>query len=529
MNFEIRKDMPASAFRKHWQFCVGSGEACLALRTDYVKQLKQVHDELGIQYVRFHGIFDDEMGVVTSLSQVLGAEGCREILEYNFHNIGLAYDNVLSCGMKPFVELSFMPSLLAANDDLTLFFTKFHISPPKSYAVWTDFIKQFIQFLLHRYGEAEVESWYFEVWNEPDLFNFFSGKKADYYELYKATVLAIKAVNEKIRVGGPATSGSKWIRSFLAYSKENELPVDFVSTHQYAGDPLGGFDMTEELEEDNVYFDLSKIWRFDAIDALPEDVTLLEAYRTQMPDRTEMEMQAKDNFVRHAAYVREEAKGLPLIYTEWNCNSTFSAYTNDTRKVAAYDVKTAFDVEPLLDGSSIWCFSDIFDEFHLFPEEFHGGFGLLSGNGIPKPVYYALKEMSALGEQRIDIGDQVDADETAPVEMAAFKGADAMQIVLYRLCMQQLDLPKTSTCVTVACEREPASVTWLCIDEEHGNPLKCWEAMGRPRDLNRKEIESIKAASAVTREALAYTYEDGKVTFSMELGVNDVAFVNITY
>lgn len=527
MRFEVRKNMPVKHFNKHWQFCVGSGEASLALRTDYVRQLKQVHDELGIRYVRFHGIFDDNMNVVTSLQKILGTDGGREILEYNFQTIGLAYDNVLSCGMKPFVELSFMPSLLAKNDDRTMFYNRFHISPPGSYETWADFIRCFIRFLLHRYGEEEVESWYFEVWNEPDLFNFFSGKKADYYRLYETTARAVKEVDPRLRVGGPATSGSKWVRSFVEFCRKGQVPVDFISTHQYAGDPLGGVEMTEELEQDNMYFDLSGIWRFDLIDALPEGASVLEGYRTQMPDRSEQELLPDDTFVKHAEYVRKEAGNLPLIYTEWNENSTFSAYTNDTRKVAAYDVKTALAVENLIDASSIWCFSDIFDEYHHFKEEFHGGFGLLSNSGIPKPVYYALREMAKLGDERILIENMTETKNEIPIEIAAFRKSNEIQIVLYRLCMKQIDSPKETAEVSVELSAPPVSVRCVRIDEDHGNPLKYWEEKGRPEYLNPAEVREIINETEARGEELPFAYQDGNLVVSAELGINDLAFITI--
>ena len=144
-------------------------------------------------------------------------------------------------GMKPFVELSFMPQHLAKEDVRGMFFYRPNICMPKDDQAWIDYIQSFVRFLIDRYGQEEVESWYFEVWNEPDLpVVFFHGTREDYFHLYEITARAIKEVDEKIRVGGPSTSGSKWVKSFVAFCKEHNVPVDFVTTHQYAGDPLGG-------------------------------------------------------------------------------------------------------------------------------------------------------------------------------------------------------------------------------------------------------------------------------------------------
>ena len=161
--------------------------------------------------------------------------------EFNFRACGIAYDNVLSAGMKPFVELSFMPRELAEDPEKT---GSFYYRPidcmPKDLTAWRDYIQRFIRFLEHRYGEAEVRTWYFEVWNEPDLNPvFFQGTRDDYFRLYEATARAIKEVDPHLSVGGPATSGSKWVKSFRNFCEEKNVPLDFISTHQYAGDPLG--------------------------------------------------------------------------------------------------------------------------------------------------------------------------------------------------------------------------------------------------------------------------------------------------
>lgn len=172
--FVVRADTPQTATNRHWQYCVGSGQAKLALRTDYVRQLKFVHDELGIQRVRFHGIFDDSMQAYMGLDDFMPLPGSKNFRNYCFHQIGVAYDNVLAAGMKPWVELSFMPSRLAKNRKKKVTVNADGRStPPKSDQEWKDFIQAFIRFLLHRYGKTEVETWNFEVWNEPNMSTFF--------------------------------------------------------------------------------------------------------------------------------------------------------------------------------------------------------------------------------------------------------------------------------------------------------------------------------------------------------------------
>ena len=531
MEFVIRSDAPRIPHKKHWQFCVGSGHALLALRTDYTEQLRFIHDTLGIERVRFHGIFNDDMRTRTNLSQMFPAPGAENFTEENFRACGLAYDNVLKAGMKPFVELSFMPKQLSRSGAEGAFFYRPCVDLPGDYEEWAAYIRRFVRFLIHRYGAEELRSWYFEVWNEPDLkVVFFSGDREDYFRLYEATARAVKAVDPALRVGGPATSGSKWVASFLRFCRENDVPVDFISTHQYAGDPLGGVeDRGEDLDEEREGAGESwpeRIRKMGGRLAATEEKSFLAGYRAINPDQTEISDIPNDNFRRNAAVVRRQAGALPLYYTEWNCNAGFASCTNDTRKVAAYDVKAALDVADDLDGSSIWCFSDIFEELHPFVQEFHGGFGLLTQSGIPKPVYHGMKLLADAPGTRIDLGPDATGGE---IGIAAFEGDGETHVLLFRQKMKQLDLPKEEAVVRVELPDRPMRVTVRRIDEEHGNPLKLWEEMGRPDYLNRAETESLKERSAVMPEDWPFTWADGVLTLRAELGVNDVYGFVIEY
>lgn len=532
MEFVIKKDAASKEFHKHWQFCVGSGHAKLALRTDYTRQLRFIHDELGIERVRFHGIFNDDMNTKSNLFMMYPFLGAEEYKELNFHSCGIAYDNVLEAGMKPFVELGFMPKDLAGGDDQCFFFYKGNISMPKDLDEWGHYIQDFVRYLQHRYGEEEIRTWFFEVWNEPDLIGFFHNSQQDYFKLYEAAARAVKAVDPAIQVGGPATSGSKWVPAFLRYCKENDVPVDFVTTHQYAGDPIGGIIETKAETDDSEdsqggmtseeMRELGRQMRERLLAA--SEKTFLSGYRQMVPDKSETDDIPNHGFKTNCGIVREQSKGFPLYYTEWNENAIFSAYTNDTRKAAAYDVKAALDVENLLDGSSIWCFSDIFEEFHQFPQEFHGGFGMLTVNGIPKPVFYALKMLAQAGEQRLDLGEGATDGE---IGIAAFESENEKQILLFRQKMKNLDLPKEAAAVEVELDKMPQNVILERIDEDHCNPLKVWEEMGCPADLNAGEIELLKEKSSMVEESIPWEFTDGKLSFRAELAVNDVYFIRI--
>lgn len=543
MKIVIDGNAKTHPFRKHWQFCVGSGHAPLALRADYAVMLKKVHEELGIRYVRFHGIFNDDMDVVRSLADILPAKGAEVFTEYNFEKIGAAYANVLSCGMKPFVELSFMPRLLGSADTVSGLFYGGNITPPADEKKWRHFIQAFVRYLLRRFGEKEVESWYFEVWNEPDLGVFFDGKKADYFRLYEVTARAIKDVDEKLRVGGPATSASKWIGSFLDYCQEHNVPLDFVSTHQYAGDPIcgvaGGADPEAENEKMNLDFlkqrnvftqtdgEKAENDRDKSGDTEEMPPTILEGFRQIMKDQSELADLPGDSFRKNAAMAADRIAqygSLPLIYTEWNANAIFSAETNDTRKVAAYDLKAALDTELTVDASGIWCFCDLFEEFHHFQEEFHGGFGMLTSHGIEKPVYHALRMLSEAGEERIELEDGATDQE---IGRAAFRDQKAIQILLFRQKMKNSRQPEQKAEVEVILSQKPARVTVRKIDETHGNPLAVWEKLGRPVPAMPDQIERIRKEADTFDEPLPFVWKNGKLCFDAKLGVNDIWMVSV--
>src|SRR5215813_12875519 len=175
----------AHPFPHFWEHIFGSGRAVLSMRDGYRRDLREVKQITAMGYVRFHAIFHDEMGVYDEDAQGTPA--------YNFSYVDQAYDGLLSNGVRPFVELSFMPKKLAASQVLHSFWYKPVVAPPKDYKKWDDLITRFAQHLIERYGIDEVSQWYFEVWNEPNL-DFWAGepKQATYFTLYEHTARSLK-------------------------------------------------------------------------------------------------------------------------------------------------------------------------------------------------------------------------------------------------------------------------------------------------------------------------------------------------
>ena len=345
-----------------WQECVGADHPGILLRKDNLAQLRLVHEELGFKYIRFHGIFADDM---EAYHEVNG----RPI--YNFDKIDAVYRAILQIGMKPFVEIGFMPHDLATSDK-TIFYWKANGSPPKDYGKWADFITAFTRNLETRFGKSEVEEWKFEIWNEPNLDGFWTdGDQAAYFQLYDATVKAIKAVDRALLVGGPATAGAAWVPELIEHAKAAGVPVDFITTHTY-GVEAGFFD--ENGEGDN------------KLSTKPGSI------------------------VDDVANVRRQVTAssmpnLPVHFTEWNSSYNPRDPIHDTYLNAALVLDKLKKTEGLAQSMSYWAYTDLFEEAGPPPASFHGGFGLLNREGIRKATFFAYKYLNSLGPQVLHNGD----------------------------------------------------------------------------------------------------------------------------
>src|SRR3972149_5806471 len=191
MKIALSADKTMGRIEKYWTKCVGSCHAATALREDWRGQLRTCREVFGFEYVRFHGLLDDDMSVCLRWD-----DGS---LEYSFFNVDSIFDFLLDIGMKPFIELSFMPSALASGPK-TVFHYRGNITPPKSYDEWANLIGALADHLVLRYGADEGRTWFFEVWNEPNLDFFWAGTREEYFRLYQSAALAIKKTDAKLAV-----------------------------------------------------------------------------------------------------------------------------------------------------------------------------------------------------------------------------------------------------------------------------------------------------------------------------------------
>ena len=446
LEMTIDAHAPTHPFPHFWDQMFGSGRAILALRANYLDDLKEVHDDIGMRYVRFHAIFHDEVGVYD--------EDKNGDPVFNFTYVDQIYDGLLARGVRPFVELSFMPYKLASKPAIHPFWYKQNVAPPKDYAKWDALIHAFAQHLVDRYGIDEVSQWYFEVWNEPNI-DFWAGdpKQATYFELYDHTARALKTVNPRLRVGGPATAAAHWIPAFLTHINSEHVPIDFVSTHGYADDTVQDLFGTSE------------------------DIPM------------------RDRVCRAVKMVHDQiaasAPALPLLWTEWNVPSYGQLDARDNWYVGpalAHDIRQCDGQVNLM---SWWTFDDVFEEGGVKKEPFDGGFGLIAPDRIRKPSFYDFALLHELGDERVE--------NPADDVLVTRTGDGSLVVAAWNL----VDLDKLSQGAPITLHLNfkgippGAAVSIERVDEAHGNPMNAYRAMGSPHFPTQAQIESLNKASAL--------------------------------
>ncbi|WP_263366607.1 GH39 family glycosyl hydrolase [Edaphobacter bradus] len=461
---------PATPFPHFWEQTFGSGRAILALREDYRNDLRSVKTATGFDSVRFHGIFMDDVGLYDpdrkpiQFAQMTKAtaEAPENAGIYNFSYVDQIYDGLLANGVRPFVELSFMPKKMASDPNaLHAFWYKQNVSPPKDYAEWDAMITAFTQHLVDCYGLDEVSHWNFEVWNEPNI-DFWGGnpKQSTYFELYDHTVLAIKKVNQRLRVGGPSTAQAAWVADFLKHCHDRNIPVDFVSTHVYANDTAKDV--------------------FHSDETIPRDRMVCRSVRKV-----------------HDEIAASAFPHTPLIFSEYNASYANEPDVTDSVYMGPWLATTISQCDGLTESMSYWSFSDVFEEQGVVRTPFYGGFGLLAENSIPKPAFNAFAMLHQLGDRRL----AVNSDSALATRLAGGSLVLALWNYAppYGTGASYTPPPATpgeakTFTLTLKGVAPDAAVKITRLDADHGNVVKAYDAMGRPAFPSREQITSLRAA-----------------------------------
>jgi xylan 1,4-beta-xylosidase len=433
----------AAPFPHYWEQMFGSGRANLAMRASYRSDLRQVKQITGFRYIRFHAIFHDENGVYSEDAQGNPA--------YNWSYVDQIYDGLLTEGVRPFVEISFMPKAMASSLDYHSFWYKPIVAPPKDYAKWEALTAAFAQQLIDRYGIDEVSQWYFEVWNEPNI-DFWTGdpKQATYFELYDHTARALKQVNPRIRVGGPATAQAAWVGDMIAHAARNHVPLDFVSTHVYGND-----------SPENVFHDNRAIAPHGMVCAAVRKV--------------------------HEEIEHSARPGLPLIWSEFNATYSNQQEITDSIFMAPWLADTIRQCDGLTEMMSYWSFSDVFEEQGVIKTPFYGGFGLMAEDGIPKPAFDTFELLHRLGTERLPAASE---------DVLATRRNDSTLVIAAWNLMEPGGAGADKT-IAFALKGIGANAHAIIrrVDAAHGDTLDAWKKMGSPKYPTHAQTGALRKAA----------------------------------
>jgi xylan 1,4-beta-xylosidase len=330
-----------------------------------------------------------------------------------------------------------------------------------------------------------VRQWFFEVWNEPNLKEFWTGTQRDYFKFYRYTAEAIKTVDASLRVGGPATAKSEWINEFVDFCDRNRVPLDFISTHQYPSDAF----------------------------ASPDDDTEVQLFKSQ---RGIMRQMAQDT--------RRCVGGRPVYYTEWNSSSNPRDPLHDEPYAAAFAVSTILEAKGLVEGYSFWTFTDIFEENYFPSVPFHGGFGLVNLHGIPKPTYRAFELLHHIGTEQSLVDGM---HET--VDCSVIGKNSTVTVLLTNHTTPGHSIETEHVEIRLDNVPKPRDAQIQRIDADHANPKALWEEMGQPEYLTRQDVEQLQEASRLVKERQPFRYKEGAVLLKMDLPPHAVAAITIEF
>lgn len=475
ITYEV-KENNVEKFYNNVDFCVGTGRMGLALQKEYMEQLKAVQEDIGFKHIRGHGLFSDDMAIYHEYEDKNG----NICAEYNFTYLDLVMDSYMEVGIKPFIELGFMPQKMASGDQ-TIFYWKGNVTPPRDYKLWNDMVVATLKHLMERYGADEVVTWPIEVWNEPNLPGFWKGADMDeYLVLFEESFNAIKKLDSRFRVGGPAICGvedKKHMKFFMEFINNKKIPIDFITRHHY----------TSELPNPDGHYGYIELRELkESFETLNDSREIIDSY----PDY----------------------KGTEMHITEFNTSYIPDAPIHDTNQNAAYVASMLAILGDTSESYSYWTFGDIFEEKGVPFTPFHGGFGMMANRGIRKPTYYAFKFFKELQGQCVLKSDNC----VICYKDGIYKGVAFNSRV--QRTGEELELK-----LEFEAKTAEYSVIKKTVDEDTCNPLKVWHVMGEPSSLSDDQIRLLKESDKPLTEAVIIAAEGGK--FVLDLHVREFGLV----
>ncbi|WP_348263515.1 beta-xylosidase [Telmatobacter sp. DSM 110680] len=503
----------------------------------YGKQLlRELHDLTAEPvYIRAHHLLTSGNGVAElkwSSSNVFSLDAQGKPV-YDFTITDETFDEYQRAGVRPFVELGFMPKDLASDvpgvNEYQVHYPHPTMAgasnnPPRDYAMWGELVRKFTEHLVKRYGRDTVSTWYFEVWNEPDIV-YWHGTREEYFKLYDYAVAGVRAALPGAKVGGPATTGpnpgksAEFLDAFLKHCLSDRsaadgkpVPLDFISFHP-KGHP--------ETVDGHVRMGLA-----DELKA------------------------ARTGFGIVAKYPK--FKRLPIILSEADpegcaaCSMKINP-ANAYRNGPLYAAYTAVAMKSLMDlgdqegvnlaGMLSWSF-----EFE--GKDYFEGFRTLATNGIDKPILNVFRMAGLMS------GDRVEAESTgrrsledvlksgvrqnSDVDAFATKAARQAAVMVWNYHDDDLSAPAATVQLTIA--DVPAGVKRVLlehyrIDDSHSNAYTVWKQMGSPQSPTAKQYAELRQAGQL--ELLTspqwLDVNEGKVTVAMELPRQAISLLRLQW
>ncbi len=455
---------------KFWNKITSIGRAALCLRHEIRKQIEIIQKDMQFEYIRFHGIFSDEMLVY------------REDPEgnplYNWNYVDEIIDFFYDIKLKPFIELGFMPEALSTKKQYASFYWKTNISYPSSIDKWKALVSEFINHCIERYGENEVNSWYFEIWSAPDLGDlFWNDTKERFFKFYKETFFAIKSISKNIKVGTPgilAHISTDWVNSFFEYCKKSTILFDFISCHVYAStDPKNT--------------------------TLPKGIINLSQKNYELSDINYLNNAL--TIIKHR--LDEYSINTELIITEWNLSPYTQDYTRDTCFSSTYITNNLLSNINENIKLVFWNLSDIVEEGTSDNRLFHGGLGLFTYNGMKKASYNAFYLLNKLGNNLISSGaDYIVTSKGTNTQVLIynyayfdelFRSGDKSLLSYHERYNIYTDANKKNVDIVLTLPEGNYKVKRSELNTDNGSIFDAWIHMGAPEEINRDVYNFLKA------------------------------------
>lgn len=475
-------------------------------------------------YIRVHNLFtsgDGSASLKWGSTNVYTEDASGHPI-YSWTILDQIFDTFHETGVKPLVEIGFMPEALSVhpepyrhnfpNNSVGGIFTGWAY-PPKDYQKWSDLVFHFVQHLRDRYGDAEVKTWLWEVWNEPDI-GYWQGTREDFFKLYDYTVDSVLRALPDARIGGPDTTGpsnakaAEFLRAFLqhcAHEKnyatgKNGSRLDFISFH-----PKG----SPEWLGDHVQMGINR-----QLSAIQEGFRIVASF--QEWQHTPIVLGESDPEGCAACSAKQNPQNL------YRNGPLYGAYTVE---VLNNILELARRENINFMGAVTWAF-----EFEDQPP--FAGFRELATNGIDKPVLNAFRMLGLLGNERLAVTssaalsseDIVSAGVRDHPDICAIATRKEHEVEVLVWNYHDEDVPFSAASIELEIEGLPAEVNrglleHYRVDSDHSNAFGVWQSVGSSESLSVGQREELQKAGQLHQlkspERVSIKKGDLKIEFSL--------------